>query len=459
MYSLAMIDPSMRDYEQYQFDVTDDIRACTESLSCQPILFVGSGLVKRYAGGPSWEELLKLMAERCSSITKPYAYYKQKCNSLEAIGTKFTDFYNDWAWSDGRSAFPDDLFSESVNPDIYFKYKVAEFFSSLSLNESGVYQEELKKLKQIHPHAVITTNYDTMLSDIFPDYEVVVGERILRQSHSSIGELYKIHGCLTEPGTLVINEHDYANFRSKKKYLSAKLLTYFIEHPLVFIGYSINDSNIRAILSDIDEILSDDGELIPNIYFIEYSADLASSEYPAREILIQTDTNKTVRMKSIKANDYGWIFDAFAPTSPLDGVNPKLLRSLLARAYKLVRSDIPKNPLQLDYSVFENVANNEGEFAKIFGIADASDGTTFNANYPYMLSTLGKAMGFNSWHGPNDLLQKIREATGVDLKSFDNKYHCAIMNGDKIQSHRYSTTLLHLLEKVRKGEKFELDIP
>ncbi len=459
MYSLAMIDPEMRDYAQYQFDVTDDIHACIESLSCQPILFIGSGLVKRYANGPNWEELLKEMAKNCPAIKMPYAYYSQKYSTPEEIGTQFTEFYNDWAWSSGRSFFPDELFLENVKPDIYFKVKVAELFKSLKMENKKHFDTEIRSLQEIHPHAIITTNYDSIISEIFPEYETVIGEKILRQSHSSIGELYKIHGCITQPETIVINTNDYDIFRKKKKYLSAKLLTYFIEHPLLFIGYSINDSNIREILSDIDEILSDNGELIPNIYFIDFSKEINPQEYPAREVIITTESNKNIRVKSIKTNSFEWIFDAFKPSSPLDKVNPKLLRSLLARAYKLVRSDIPKNPLQLDYSVFESAANDDGALAKIFGIIDASDSNAFNANYPYILSTLGKIMGFKSWHGPNDLLQKIREATGVDLKTFDSKYHYAIMNGEHLHQHRYSKAMLLLLEKVQKGEKFDLDIP
>ena len=60
-------------------------------------------------------------------------------------------------------------------------------------------QEEIELLKMIHPHSVITTNYDQFLEKVFPDYEVVVGQKILRSNNASIGEIFKIHGCSSLP--------------------------------------------------------------------------------------------------------------------------------------------------------------------------------------------------------------------------------------------------------------------
>lgn len=458
MYSLSMIDYEMRNYKQYKLDTIDDIQACVESLNCQPILFLGAGIIKRYADGPNWEELLKTLASQCPLITKPYAYYKQKYSSLPEIGTIFGEHYNDWAWGEGNAEFLPEMFTESVSPDIYFKVKVAKLFNELELKGSGQHVEEISALQKIHPHAIITTNYDNLLSQIFPEYEVVVGEKVIRESHSSIGELYKIHGCTTQPETLVINSNDYDNFIRKKKYLSAKLLTYFIEHPLVFVGYSANDENIRGILSDLDEILSESGELIPNIYFIEYARAIDESEYPAREMLIPTDGQKNVRVKSIKSDDFTWIFEAFSPSSPLDKVSPKTLRAILARTYQLVRTDIPRNPIKVDYKTLNELGSNEDALPTLLGITGSGSSVCFNADYPYTPKTLGQELGFKGWYEVNCLLQSIKESSGVDIKSWDNTYHLGVMQDGKVAYRRYSSSALSLLKKVRDGEPFDLDI-
>ena len=82
------------DYKQYQEEVTADIVKVLADASCQPILFVGSGFTKRYAAGPSWEELLTLLAKGCPLTDKEFAYYKQTYGGdLRKIGSVFADQY------------------------------------------------------------------------------------------------------------------------------------------------------------------------------------------------------------------------------------------------------------------------------------------------------------------------------------------------------------------------------
>ena len=445
------------DYAKYIEDVTEDIKNCIGDMACQPILFVGSGFTKRYLNGPNWEELLKDLAARCPEI-RQFAYYKQRFPDFVDIGTQFSEKYNDWAWEAGQDQFPKELFDETSSPQIYIKHTVAEIFKDLL--ESGEHRltEEIELLKMIRPHSVITTNYDQLLEGFFPEYEAIVGQKILYANHSSIGEIFKIHGCASQPDSIVLTRTDYDEFVKRKKYLSAKLLAFFAEHPLVFIGYRAEDSNIKAILADIDEILSEDGKLIPNIYILEWDDRDMSEEYPRRERLIPVSENRSVIIKSVVAQDFSWVYSAFGANEALQNVNPRLLRALLARTYQLVRTDIPRNPIQVDYRVLADVTEADGELAKLYGIADGADGLAFNLTYPFTLTTIGQAMGYKYWHACGRLMTTITETTGVDIKSFDNKYHCAIMNGPEVQSHRYSEVFKELLEKVRSGEEYAAEV-
>lgn len=445
-------------YYQYIEDVSDDIKTCLEGMGCQPILFVGPGLTKRYLSGPNWEELLQQLADECPNIDKRFAYYKQRYPELIDIGSVFSDSYNEWAWGEGEKNFPAELFEAGNEPSIYFKYKISSVFNSLLQEKEIVNNNEIDLLRKIHPHSIITTNYDKLLESIYPEFTPIIGQKILYANHGSIGEILKIHGCCSNPKSIIINRDDYDDFIKKKKYLSAKLLTFFAEHPLLFIGYSAEDSNIKNILSDIDELLSENGDVIPNIYILEWTDKQNENEYPRRERLIQVSANKSIRIKSIVANDFSWVFSAFGANRALDNINPKLLRALLARTYDLVRTDIPRNPVQVDYRVLSSISESEGELAKLYGIATSSDGMAFNASYPFTLTTLGQSLGFKGWHDANKLLEIVKNITGVDIKTFDNKYHYAIMNGDEIQSHRYSNYLRELLEKVRNGEEFDLGV-
>lgn len=442
-----------RNYAQYVADVTEDIKTCIGDMACQPILFVGSGFSKRYLNGPSWEELLRSLADHCPEI-KQFAYYKQRYPDFVDIGTQFSEKYNDWAWGEGQDQFPNELFGEGNSPQIYVKHTVAEMLKEL-LDSNGIeLAGEIELLKKIRPHSVITTNYDQLLERFFPEYEAVVGQKILYANHASIGEIFKVHGCVSQPESIILTRSDYDEFVKRKKYLSAKLLAFFAEHPLLFVGYRAEDSNIKAILADIDEILSEEGKIIPNIYILEWDDRDLEDEYPRRERLIPVSDHRSVIIKSIVAKDFDWVYSAFGANEALQNVNPRLLRALLARTYQLVRSDIPRNPVQVDYQVLANVTEQDGQLAKLYGIADGADGTAFNLSFPYTLTTLGQSMGYKFWHQCDRLLHVINETAGVDLKSFDSKYHCAIMNAGQVQSHRYSEAFRELLEKVRSGAEY-----
>lgn len=85
-------------FEDYQKDITKDIHDCIAQMNCQPILFAGSGLSRRYFNAPNWENLLKALASQCPLITKPLAFYKQSVGDLIDIGTTFTELFANWAW-------------------------------------------------------------------------------------------------------------------------------------------------------------------------------------------------------------------------------------------------------------------------------------------------------------------------------------------------------------------------
>ena len=95
-----------------------------------------------------------------------------------------------------------------------------------------------------------------------------------------IAEIYKIHGSVQNPESIVINKADYQKFHDKGKYLAAKLMTIFMEYPIIFIGYSISDSDIQAILSDVVECLPLDKieTLQKRFIFVEYNPDFIGSE-------------------------------------------------------------------------------------------------------------------------------------------------------------------------------------
>lgn len=447
-------------YDRYVEEITEDIAETVQQFGCQPILFIGSGLARRYFGAPSWDELLGMLADKCSLIDKGLGFYKQSLKSPMAIGEEFARKYQEWAWAAGHNEFPETMFGEDVPATSYIKFAIAQHLKEITPDsveaiKSIGYDEEIAALQEIRPHAIITTNYDQMIEVLFPDLQPVIGQKILRGQQVAIGEIFKIHGCVSEFSDIVFTQSDYEAFAKKKKFLSAKLLTFFNEHPLIFIGYSATDPNIRAILSDIDEALPEKGGVIPNVYILEWNADLDGASNPAREKVIPTEEDRTVRVKLIESNDFRWVFNAFSANPIMDGVNPRVLRALIARSYELVRHDIPKGKVEADFQMLTESVASSTSFAKLFGIATISDYSAASAHYKYSATQLGQALGGQTWHPANKLIERLRDEFGYDMKSTDSVYHrTELVN--KTPFHKYSDDALDLLVNVRDGVPFVL---
>lgn len=449
----------MSNYEKYQSEIVEDIKNTLDEMGTQPILFIGSGLSKRYFNAPNWIELLKKLKESCSEIDHEVGYYIQEKVPLEEIGTIYTDSYRKWAWKN-KEAFPPELFEENVPKDAYIKHEISKLFqeitpSSIADIQDSMLQEELEALKKIQPHAVITTNYDVFLENLLPDYQAIIGQQILRPDTMSIGEIFKIHGCVSNPNELVFNTEDYKNFIEKKKYLSAKLLTFFAEHPLLFLGYSGNDRNIQAILSDIDEIISINGELIPNIYFLSFNNNLNKEAQPPKEKIFVIN-QKEIRVKFIETSSFTWIFESFSANKAVENVHPKLLRALLARTYKLVRTDIPRRSVEVNFEMIRQAVQDDESLPNLYGVSVLNNPSEVNIQFPFTLTDIGKALGFNGWHGADSLILQIQQEKGINIKHTDNNYHVAIPTGSS-KIHKYSKQTIELLQLVKDGEEYSIE--
>lgn len=97
---------------------------------------------------------------------------------------------------------------------------------------------------------------------------------------NSIFEIYKIHGSCDNPASVIITQNDYSEFKHKLTYISAKMLTIFVEHPVIFLGYGIGDLNIREILKGIAEGLTSEqlDKLKNNLIFVSTVLDGSGKE-------------------------------------------------------------------------------------------------------------------------------------------------------------------------------------
>ncbi|WP_330082558.1 SIR2 family protein [Methylocystis iwaonis] len=455
----------------YRQRIAADVASVMEKMCCQPILFIGSGLTRRYLGGPGWDELLASVGRECPLIEREYPFYKQSLKHPLLIGEEFAKLYQQWAWDKGRNHFPAELFTDGVNEQAYLKYAVAQRLLAITpVKVEDIadkhFQAEIAALKNIRPHAVITTNYDKLLEIIYPEHQPVIGQSIIYGPQILFGEIFKIHGCVSDYPNLVLTKTDFDDFSRRKQYLSAKLLTYFTEHPLLFVGYSATDPNIRAILSDIDACIprqGPPGSLIQNIFILEWRPKAGDHYVPATEKVIEVDNGRSVRVKAIETEDFEWVFKAFGSERPLNAVSPKILRSLLHRSYDLVRHDIPRRKVEADFEMLERAVSNNAEFGKLFGITTINAVSANSVMFPYTLTEVARKVTGRedvSWNAAQPFLEKIKREKGVDIKSSDNKYHCVTRTGlnPNSVSRKYSDAFCDLLVRVKNGDMYELDL-
>lgn len=193
-----------------------------------------------------------------------------------------------------------------------FKAELAEYVKRQTIVNID-YQDEIDKLSEISEKnvaGIITTNYDSFLEDCFKGFTKYVGQsQLIFSAIQGIAEIYKIHGSVEEPESIVINEEDYVLFERKSTYLAAKLMTIFMEYPIIFMGYSISDSNVQGIIKSIINCL--DAEQVnlleDRFVFIEYKPGMVGAEVTPYTIMIE---DKSLTMKKVTLDNFMLLYNA-----------------------------------------------------------------------------------------------------------------------------------------------------
>lgn len=282
-----------------------------------PFLFVGSGLTRRYLNLPTWEELLQHFAARLSADPFKFRGLMNAANGDKAkVGSFIAEEFSKRWFNDPSFRSNSKQVAKFVANDVSpFKAELAEYIRENS-KVNDFYKNEIKLLKNLtfrNISGIITTNYDTFLEEIAKGYKIYSSqEELLFSSTQGFGEIFKIHGSINNPSSLVITAEDYAAFDAKSSYLAAKLTTIFVEFPIIFIGYSLSDSNIRKILTSIANGLTEQhlNKLSNRLIFVKRNKELNSSaEVSSHSIDIE---GHYIPATKIETNNFGLIYEALS---------------------------------------------------------------------------------------------------------------------------------------------------
>lgn len=232
-------------------EITQQLTEILSNHSGAPFLFVGSGLSRRYLGLEDWKGLLT----RFAITGKPFEFYSSSAdgNLAQAAELLAIDFNKYWWEAEEYHNNVERYKDKAIHSNSALKIEISNYLKDLNkIYPSDEYSQELSLLSNLNVDGIITTNWDMHLEKLFPEYKVYIGqEQLLFSNHQQLNEIYKIHGCASVPNSLVLTQKDYCDFKSKNTYLAAKLITIFMEHPIVFLGYSLSDENIQSLLSSI----------------------------------------------------------------------------------------------------------------------------------------------------------------------------------------------------------------
>ncbi len=97
-----------------------------------------------------------------------------------------------------------------------FRELISKYLENLTINLDN--KREISILKNIHYQKLITTNYDSLLeSNIFniDSDDIYIHNDDLFSSETKNKKLYKIHGSISNPESIIITKADYDQFFEK----------------------------------------------------------------------------------------------------------------------------------------------------------------------------------------------------------------------------------------------------
>lgn len=340
-----------------------------------PILFIGSGISKRYLNEfPSWIELLRSIWEKTNSAQNFYGRYqiiqnalKKKDKTLEgqqlefetnvAIAKEIEEQFNQLVFEEEiilKDYSVQDFFERQINP---FKAQIVSMLKDYTFKESQKVELRTFQKALMKSQVIFTTNYDCFIEDLYNQasaYSIqkYVGQTGFFKKSEGYSEIYKIHGCVNHPNSLVILPEDFEEYNHNSLLISATITTLMINSPIIFLGYSLSDVNVRKYISDFASVANKEGiDLSEKLIIVEYKED-------EKELIeeIVYDQELQCRFTTVKTDNYTKIYNEIRSIN--QGVAPSEIRK-----YKHLIREIIVHSGQA--GKLENVLVTPGDLEKI----------------------------------------------------------------------------------------------
>lgn len=232
----------------YVTDINDDqlyvnLRRIIDSHSL--ILFAGSGLSSQaitVEGNrpPQWEGLLRGMVEWC--IDKNIICQNESKDFYEAIGK---GFFLEAA--------------QELHDKIHEPPSLSKCLSDVLLCEKVMRSEAHQLIVNIPFRTFLTTNYDNLIENYYftenrkalSIFHRLTVDGVMDQYRENKPFIFKLHGTINEPSTLIFGNRSYENILYFDKSYQSVLEAIFLTSSVLFIGFGYSDPDLESITSKV----------------------------------------------------------------------------------------------------------------------------------------------------------------------------------------------------------------
>lgn len=223
------------------------------------VIFVGAG-VSRNSGVCSWWELVKDIADKvgvnkCASCVIKNVKCKKCGEQIELCDLNENECELKYDFSAEDFLRIPQHFYESLGDSEEERLPYYQFLKDKFCGneyESNIIDEIIVKLQ---PEHIITTNYDHLLESVkdpsITKYAVITRDEDIL-SKKGRNYIIKMHGDIDDIENIVLKEEDYLNYSQKHIIIETFIKSLLIDKTFLFVGYSLNDNNLKLIMSYID---------------------------------------------------------------------------------------------------------------------------------------------------------------------------------------------------------------
>lgn len=206
------------------------------------VLFVGAGVSASCSNDlgnfpPNWTELLRTLSQKVSLEIDEKQELVDLINSghlldaAELLSFKSTD-----------AGYPADftkVLTDAISGPKAHRFQPSDWHIAIG---------------NINPPIIVTTNYDKIIEQADGlDYATATYDShdIDSLIRSGTPTLIKLHGTVDAPSSIILSRSDYARLHRDGTLALDVVRALMLTHTFLFVGYSLSDPDIRALLQDV----------------------------------------------------------------------------------------------------------------------------------------------------------------------------------------------------------------